>query len=199
MIIDHIDDLITNKNRENLQHCNKHVKDGKHLFLFLYLKGCEPCKYTKTQWDMIGKHINPKYLQNNDIMVSQVNQELYKDLKDIGDEPSGYPTIRHIHNNKVSEYEGDRSTKSFAAWIEQKLNEPKKHSSHIYKLPIHNRHSNRKHLGVSSKKINHVRQMLQMGGKRKYFKKITVKKNKNKTKMGRSNTKRFHSKFRNKN
>jgi len=195
MIIERIDDLLTDKNRENIQQCNNHVKNGKHLFLFLYLKGCGPCKYTKTQWDMIDKNVNPNYLQNNDIMVSQVNQELYKDLKDIGDEPSGYPTIRHIHNNNVSEYEGDRSTQSFADWIEQKLNESKKTSSHhVYKLPIHNRHSNRKHLGVGSKKINHVRQMLQMGGKRKSSKKITVKKLKNKSKKFRPKSKRFRSK-----
>ena len=195
MIIDHIDDLLTDKNRENIQQCNKHVKNGKHLFLFLYLKGCGPCKYTKTQWDMIDKNVNPNYLQNNDIMVSQVNQELYKDLKDIGDEPSGYPTIRHIHNNKVSEYEGDRSTQSFADWIDQKLNESKHSSSHR-KLQIHNGRSNRKHLGVSSKKINHIRHMLQMGGRRKPSKKITVKKLKTKSKKFRtvqSKTKRFRS------
>ena len=195
MIIEHIDDLLTDKNIENIERCNNHVKSGKHLFLFLYLKECEPCKYTKTQWDRIDKNVNSNYLHNSDIMVSQVNQELYKNLKDVGGQPDGYPTIRHIHNNKVSEYVGDRSTKSFAKWIEQKLNEPKKTSSHhVYKLPIHNRHSNRKHLGVGSKKINHFRQMLQMGGKLKSSKKITVKKLKNKSKKLRSKSKRFRSK-----
>jgi hypothetical protein len=126
-----IDDLINPSNNDNLQKCNKHNKEGKHLFLFLYMNGCPPCNQTKENWKHIQSQLNPEYLNDDDIMLSQINYKLYDKLDNVGDEPMAFPTLRHIHNNKVEEYNDGKSTDELINWIKSKIklrkNHPKTH------------------------------------------------------------------------
>jgi len=113
------------------------VKDGKHIFLFLFMDGCGPCNSTKEKWkNILGENgtLDKKYIDNDDIIVAKINKDLFEKLGNIGHSPSGFPSLRYIKNNGtgknnplVEEYENsgikplDRSGESFAAWIDSKM------------------------------------------------------------------------------
>lgn len=109
-----------------LEHLNKDIEQGNHVFVFLYMDNCFPCNETKPNW----KKIKTNY---KDMTVALVNKDLFSSLKNVGSEPIGFPTLRYIHKNKdgsvvVEEYEkssfaGDknRSTESFNKWIDHHI------------------------------------------------------------------------------
>lgn len=113
------------------------VKDGKHIFLFLFMDGCGPCNSTKENWkNILGENgtLDKKHIDNDDIIVAQINKDLFEKLGNIGHSPSGFPSLRYIRNNGtgknkvfVEEYENsgikpiDRSAESFAVWIDSKI------------------------------------------------------------------------------
>lgn len=123
IFLEPITDLNTKKENDDMELFKKHIENGKQGFLFLYMDGCIPCTMTKKNWENIHKHIRPENLSNDNVMVAQINKNFYHDLKNVGDEPMGFPTFRYInHNGKiVEEYESGRNPEDFAAWIETKL------------------------------------------------------------------------------
>uniref|UniRef100_A0A6C0AZ41 Thioredoxin domain-containing protein n=1 Tax=viral metagenome TaxID=1070528 RepID=A0A6C0AZ41_9ZZZZ len=103
---------------------NEQVVSGKHIFLFLFMDGCGPCSQTKPEWKKIKNSLKKAY---PNIVVAEINQQLFKSLHGVGKEPMGYPCLRYIHHTTIEEYENsgiykkDRSTESFVVWIESKL------------------------------------------------------------------------------
>jgi hypothetical protein len=110
---------------------NSNVKLGKHIFLFLFMDGCGPCNDTKPKWTNIKKYLKKEHLNNDDIIIAQINQKLFNGLNGVGSEPMGYPCLRYVKSPTIEEYEDssipdkDRSSESFAAWVESKLKEGK--------------------------------------------------------------------------
>ena len=106
---------------------NDGVKAGKHTFLFLFMDGCSPCNDTKPNWTNIKKYLKREHAQIGEIVVAQINQNLFKELQNVGKEPMGYPCFRYIKNHTIEEYENcgiaktDRTTESFTEWIDSKL------------------------------------------------------------------------------
>ena len=122
MIFLDVDNLDTPESNNNFQRCLKHKENpDKHLFLFLYMTGCTPCKDTKESWSTIKDKLEPEYLEDNDIMLSQINHQLYDKKYEMGDDPIGFPTLRYIHKNKVDEYNEGRKTEDFVNWIKSKI------------------------------------------------------------------------------
>jgi len=121
IILEQVDDLNTSENNINFQKCISHKDSGKHLFLFMYMNGCGPRKDAKESWAKIKEHLEPEYLENKDIMLSQINHTLYDKKYKFGDEPMGFPTLRYIHNNNIEEYNEDREPEDFANWIKSKV------------------------------------------------------------------------------
>lgn len=126
----YIDPLLSN--HDNLVgDFNNDVKTGKHVFLFLFMDGCGPCNDTKPKWNNIKKYLKKEHLHKNDITIAQINQKLFSGLNGVGSEPMGYPCLRYVKSPTVEEYEDsgipekDRSSESFASWIESKLKEGK--------------------------------------------------------------------------
>ena len=119
-----IADLDTDDNKKNMEVFKKHLEDGKQVFLFLYMDGCGPCNMAKEGWSKIRQHMNKQYLKDNNILVAQINKDLFNDIKNIGTDPMGFPTLRYITNNGeiIEEYDGGRSADDFAKWIESKQN-----------------------------------------------------------------------------
>uniref|UniRef100_A0A6C0DB95 Thioredoxin domain-containing protein n=1 Tax=viral metagenome TaxID=1070528 RepID=A0A6C0DB95_9ZZZZ len=119
-------EILPNKsNHEFLtESLNNDISSGKHIFLFIFMDGCEPCNQTKPQWKNIKKHF--KHHDNSDIVVASINQLLFKKLNKSGSEPMGYPCLRYIKHPNTEEYEDseisdkDRSTESFIEWIKSK-------------------------------------------------------------------------------
>jgi len=133
MIVMNIDPTIENYDKKKNEF-NNQVGKGKHIFLFLYMDNCGPCNLTKPKWDEIEKKLKEQQLNNNDIVIAKINQKLFNDLKNIGKEPMGFPSLRYINSKKtpnfIEEYEDssienkDRTSESFANWIETKMEEP---------------------------------------------------------------------------
>ena len=144
---------------------NDHVKSKKHIFLFLFMDGCGPCNETKPKWNNIKKYLKNDYANNNDLVISAINQKLFNKLNAIGNEPMGYPTLRYINAPMIEEYEDadiskkDRSTESFADWIACKL---KKQSNHHHDVHLHH-HKKSSRGGAKTKRTRKHRKI--RGGK----------------------------------
>ena len=133
-----ITDLNGDENQKNLATFKGHIASGKQGFLFLYMDGCGPCNMTKEAWKDINKHIKKQHLSNNNVIVAEINKDLFEEMENIGSEPMGFPTLRYINKNGkiVEEYESSRSPEAFAQWIESKITTPQynkqMHSKKVY-------------------------------------------------------------------
>lgn len=143
----YIDPLLSN--HENLLgDFNNNVKSGKHVFLFLFMDNCGPCNDTKPKWSNMKKYLKKEHLNGDDIVIAQINQKLFSGLNGVGSEPMGYPCLRYVKSPTVEDYEDsnipdkDRSSESFAAWVESKLREGK-HKSNKQKGGIKRRTNRR--------------------------------------------------------
>jgi len=132
-----ITDLNNEENINNFKKFNQHLSSGKQCFLFLYMDGCYPCKMTKLSWAKIPGCIKKENLKNKNVMVAEINENLFGKMKNVGNSPRGFPTLRYIDKNGkiVEEYESGRDPQDFADWIESKLT--KKRAYH--KKSIHNK------------------------------------------------------------
>jgi hypothetical protein len=143
LFLEPIADLNSEENQKNMEMFKKHHDSGKQCFLFLYMDGCGPCNMTKLSWKDIRKHIKKQHLNNNNIIVAEINKDLFDQMKNIGSEPMGFPTLRYINKNGkiVEEYESSRSPEAFAQWIESKIprhqiiNHSQIHSKKAQKYP----------------------------------------------------------------
>ena len=119
IFLESIPDLDNEVNQHNINKLNEHIANGKPTFLFLYMDGCGPCNTTKDEWAKISSHI-PDDFQGNDVMVAQVNKDLYNSLKGVGSDPMAFPTLRYIDGNNIEEYESGRTAEALAGWIKGK-------------------------------------------------------------------------------
>ena len=116
--------IIKPSNKEHTKHVNNDIKDGKHVFVFVFMDGCGPCNETIPQWDAMRSRIN-NFGPN--LSVSRIDKDLFGDLNNAGEEPMGYPTLRYINNGTVQDYEKSglsepkRETGSFLEWIKSKI------------------------------------------------------------------------------
>lgn len=121
-----IEKPLDNMNQTKITKLNEEIKSGKHVFLFLFMVDCGPCKSTKETWSKMNNHLNDEQLKNPEIVVAMVDKDFYPKLQNVGKEPMGFPTLRYIKDD-VEEYENakiekkDRSAKSFADWIKVKV------------------------------------------------------------------------------
>jgi thiol-disulfide isomerase/thioredoxin len=108
---------------ENINEINKYVKEGKKVFILIFMHGCGPCNVTRPEWDKIQKELENKYKNDNNIVIVDVNKDYLNDLKFVGN-VDGFPTIKYIsdYGNNVENYESNRTVESFIEWIESKMN-----------------------------------------------------------------------------
>lgn len=118
-----LEPIASSENQALLDSFIEHAKNGKPVFLFLYLDNCNPCNATKENWKEIPNFISDDN-KKSDVMVAQINQELYGIIQkkvDIGIQPESFPTLRYIRGKNIEEYDSDRSAKGLATWIESTL------------------------------------------------------------------------------
>jgi hypothetical protein len=126
MIVLHVDPTT-----ENTEEFNRHVSNGKHAFVLIYMEGCGPCNATRPEWKKLKNILEQKqkYKNRNDILVADIDQEILKDIKHLPFQPSGFPTMMYINkkDNLHENYEDsnvkekNRSVDSFIEWIETKV------------------------------------------------------------------------------
>jgi hypothetical protein len=108
---------------------NKHIEDGCHVFILVYMDGCGPCNATRPEWQKLDSALKSQYAKNNELAVIDVNKDYLANIKHIGS-IDGFPTMKYIGNrgSVVESYEDssinkkDRSVDSFIHWIENKIN-----------------------------------------------------------------------------
>jgi hypothetical protein len=123
------------KNKQGIDEINNLINENpdKNVFLFVYMDGCGPCNSTIPQWDNIPRKLKQHDKHRHDIVTLRINKDLFPLLKNMGSEPMGYPSLRHVSKNGVEEFEDwqspsgvkDRSTSSFVEWIEDKISKKK--------------------------------------------------------------------------
>ena len=147
---------------------NKHLthKDDK-IFIFYFMEGCTPCNATRPEWSKLQNVLSNDFLNRDDIVIVSIDKDLAGKLKNIGEVPSSFPTIKFMkHAGKINEdYEKsnisskDRTIDSFIEWIKLKSGEKE-----ITKSETH--HSENKSHKSSSNKT-HKRSPIKTGGTRK--------------------------------
>lgn len=107
---------------------DKLIKQGKHMFIIVYMVGCGPCNATRPEWHKMGDALNKQYKNNGDLVVADINKDFMHLIKHVGN-IDGFPTMKYIANNgtTVETYENsniktkDRGVDSFINWVESKV------------------------------------------------------------------------------
>ena len=122
-----------NKNnmKDNASKMNEFLKSGKNAFVLIYMDGCGPCMSTHPEWKKLESNFKDKDdIGIFDIEMSNLGEINHEGLKR---NIAGYPTMRHVCGNTISEYEKcenishDRTHGSFVDWID-KISSKKKSS-----------------------------------------------------------------------
>lgn len=114
---------------KNVDKIDKMIKQGKHVFILIYMEGCGPCNATRPEWAKLESALKDQYSKNDKLVVIDINKDFASDLKHIGS-VDGFPTMKYISNNgnNIESYEDssvnkkDRSVSSFINWIETNIN-----------------------------------------------------------------------------
>lgn len=162
---------------KDVSRIDKMIKQGKDVFMLVYMEGCGPCNATRPEWAKIESALKDQYANNDKLVVIDVNKDFMSSIKHIG-KVDGFPTMKYIGNygKTVESYEDssvkkkDRSVSSFINWIESKINKmvsttPTSSVTNVYARLASTR---RKHNRKSHKRS--YRKKTQNGGKwtRKY-------------------------------
>lgn len=114
-----------------IQDVKQHLSAGHHTYMFIFMTGCGPCNSTKPEWHKFAKQYKSANANTDkNIMIVCINKDMFGQLIDeqtkkglAGEEPGGFPTLRHISNGVSNEYEkqmGDaasRTEEAFNAWV----------------------------------------------------------------------------------
>lgn len=100
----------------------------KQFFVLFYMEGCGPCNATRPEWAKLKNVLSNDFLNKKDVVIVDIDKDLFGKLKYIKNEPGAFPTIRHISNSGENEenYEDanielkDRTIDSFIEWIKLK-------------------------------------------------------------------------------
>ncbi len=122
----------------------KMIKQGKNIFILIYMEGCGPCNATRPEWAKIESALKDQYAKNDKLVVVDMNKDFMENIKHIG-KIDGFPTMKYIgsHGKLIESYEKssvkkkDRSVSSFINWIESKINKmesttPTSSAKHVY-------------------------------------------------------------------
>ena len=105
------------------------IKQGKDVFIIVYMEGCGPCNATRPEWGKLESSLKEQYSTNDKLVVIDVNKDFISNIKHIGS-IDGFPTMKYIgtYGKTIEPYEEssikkkDRSINSFINWIESKIN-----------------------------------------------------------------------------
>ena len=151
---------------------DKLIKQGKHMFIIVYMVGCGPCNATRPEWHKMGDALNKQYKGDRDLVIADVNKDFMHLIKHVGN-IDGFPTMKYIANNgnTVETYENsnikvkDRGVDSFINWVESKILDgqvisvtPASTPQHVYnrlKSKRHKRKTNKRHSNKSKTNKRH--------------------------------------------
>ena len=151
--------------KKDVSKVDKMIKQGKDIFILVYMEGCGPCNATRPEWEKIDSALREQYEKNDKLVVIDVNKDFLSSIKHIGN-VNGFPTMKYIGNygktvepyEKSSVKKKDRSVTSFINWIESKINKmtsttPTSSAEHVYNRISKTRKHNKSH--PKEKKTRH--------------------------------------------
>ena len=109
-----------------IEFLNDGHKKNHHCFVLIYLVGCGPCNMTKPEWKKVANSFDYRD-DNKGIVMAHIDQNNLDQIRPtVGNYPiQGYPTMLHVHKNKIIPYEEshiknkNRTAESFKEWINQ--------------------------------------------------------------------------------
>ena len=108
--------IVIQKKDKQLNDLNEAYNNGKHVFLFISADWCDHCKIVKPEWF--------KLKQNNygpDVVIVNVDSEIYKNIKGVGPDAEGFPDFRYISKlNGIEKFNDGRTYEAFDQWIKSK-------------------------------------------------------------------------------
>jgi len=106
-------------NDNGIKELNGDIKNGKNVYLLIYMEGCMPCNMVRTEWQKLeSAFAKNKNTLHKDTVIADVERENMSKLK-LKHMPMGFPSIRMISGNVEDDYKNDRSTGSFVSWIDE--------------------------------------------------------------------------------
>lgn len=117
--------------QKDIEKLRQNIKDGKDVFVLIYMVGCGPCNATKPEWAKI-ESVGP-LKDKSGIVIADIDKDFVDKLSDVinVDSISGFPTMRHIKNGKEEDFENssienkERTVDAFKRWIESKMGDKK--------------------------------------------------------------------------
>ena len=107
--------------KKEIERIDEYIKDGKHVFILIFMNGCGPCEATRPEWDKIEKALKNKHVKRDDVVIIDVNKDYLGEIKEVGSVDS-YPTMKYIKDGKISDFDkGNRDVATFVSWIESKI------------------------------------------------------------------------------
>ena len=98
----------------------KSYKEGKDIYVFVYMEECDHCKSVKPDWIKIEKNIKEQF-PNAHFIVTKVERKYISNLKKYLGEITRFPTFLKINIKKPTEkYEDKRDYSSLWTWIMNK-------------------------------------------------------------------------------
>jgi len=113
-------------NDNGIKELNGDIKNGKNVYLLIYMEGCMPCNMVRPEWQKLeSAFAKNKNTLHKDTVIADVEKENMSKLK-LKHMPMGFPSIRMISDNVEDDYTNGRSAEAFVSWIDETA---KKHSS----------------------------------------------------------------------
>ena len=81
--------------KKDVEKVDKFVKQGKDVFILVYMKGCGPCNATRPEWEMLETALKDQYAKNDNLVIIDINKDYLSSIKHLGN-VDGYPTIKYI-------------------------------------------------------------------------------------------------------
>jgi len=106
-------------NDNGIKELNGDIKNGKNVYLLIYMEGCMPCNMVRPEWQKLkSAFAKNKNTLHKDTVIADVERENMSKLK-LQHMPIGFPSIRMISGNVEDDYKNDRSAEAFVSWIDE--------------------------------------------------------------------------------
>ena len=91
-------------------------KQGKEIYVFVYMEECGHCKVVRPDWEKIEKNIKKEFPKAH-FVVTKVERKYISNLKKYLGNITSFPTFLKIKDNKVEKHTPNRDYNSLWQWI----------------------------------------------------------------------------------
>jgi thiol-disulfide isomerase/thioredoxin len=91
-------------------------KQGKEIYVFVYMEECGHCKVVKPDWEKIERNIKKDFPKAH-FIVTKVESKYISNLKKYLGNITSFPTFLKIKNKKVEKHTPNRDYHSLWQWI----------------------------------------------------------------------------------